>query len=107
MDVPLNILPIKTVAGPKKRLTSGCYVIVMYEGEYFPGKVESISKNQYEVSTMTLSTGNSFKWPDQPDKIWYGEDQIIEKIDEPMCINKRGFYKIKEMEKYLPDIFDI
>ncbi|KAF9411724.1 hypothetical protein HW555_009553 [Spodoptera exigua] len=99
MDVPLMKLNTsKSVAGPK--ISLGCYVIVLYEGEYFPGKVENVNEKQYEVSTMTLSTGNSFRWPEKPDKIWYKEDQVIEKTDEPVCINKRGFYKIKEMDKY-------
>lgn len=40
------------------------FVIVKYEDEYFPGKVESVQINDcYEVSTMTLRTGNTFKWP--------------------------------------------
>ncbi|KAF9405328.1 hypothetical protein HW555_013898 [Spodoptera exigua] len=85
MDVPLMKLNTsKSVAGPKISLE--CYVIVLYEGEYFPGKVENVNEKQYEVSTMTLSTGNSFRWPEKPDKIWY---KVIKKTDEPVCINKR------------------
>ncbi|KAF9405327.1 hypothetical protein HW555_013897 [Spodoptera exigua] len=85
MDVPLMKLNTsKSVAGPKISLE--CYVIVLYEGEYFPGKVENVNEKQYEVSTMTLSTGNSFRWPEKPDKIWY---KVIKKTDEPICLDLR------------------
>lgn len=92
-------------AKQKASLTLGCYVIVIYENEYFPGRVENIDENQCEVSTMVLSSGNTFRWPEKTDKIWYNYDQVIAKIDDPVCVNKRGFYKIKEMEKYLPNIY--
>lgn len=40
------------------------------------------------------------KWPDVDDKIWYSEDQIIEKIATPHLISIRGSYSVKEMSKY-------
>lgn len=83
---------------PKKNT----YVIIKYEGEYFPGLIKNIDNNSYEVSTMVLSKGNSFRWPETPDQIWYDKDTIIEKIQEPQLFNKRGFYKVPEMQKYLP-----
>ncbi|XP_060803414.1 uncharacterized protein LOC106131537 [Amyelois transitella] len=88
------------------KITSGCYVIVTYENKYFPGKVEKVENNLFEVSAMVLSMGNTFRWPEKPDKIWYRFDQIIEEIDTPVRLNNRGFYKIKEMQKYLPDIYN-
>lgn len=64
--------------------------------------VKNIDGKQYEISTMTLSKGNSFRWPEIPDQIWYNEEAIIENLENPVLINKRGFYKVKEIEKYLP-----
>lgn len=81
---------------------TGQFVIVKYEGEYFPGKIEAIDENHYEISTMVLSMGNSFRWPDKQDKIWYDMSSIVESISYLSPLNKRGFFKIKEMEKYLP-----
>lgn len=57
----------------KKRITKGSYVIVRYEGEHFPGVVETVDKLSYEISTMTLSTGKTYKWPEKKDKIWYNK----------------------------------
>jgi len=85
---------------PKK----GDYVIVMYEGEYFPGIVENVEGGLYEISTMTFSAGNTFRWPEQCDKIWYQKHSIQEKIAVPTLANSRGFYRIPEMDKFMPKI---
>lgn len=42
-----------------ENLKVGSNVIVKYEGEYFPGRVENKDKGCYEISTMVLSTNNS------------------------------------------------
>lgn len=91
-DISLQLLKINT------------YVIIKYEGEYFPGMIKNIDNNSYEISTMVLSRGNTFRWPDTPDQIWYNREAIMEKIQEPKTVNNRGFLKVPEMEKYLPFI---
>lgn len=106
--------PLSKMASNKKakckmspKITNGSYVIVKYEGEYFPGRIENKEADLYEISTMVLSVGNSFRWPDKTDMIWYRKEDIIEKNCDPLLLNKRGFYKIPEMEKYLSDIYMI
>lgn len=69
----LNNFPKKT-----KSYSKGNYVVIKYVGEYFPGVIENIQGNSYEDSTMTFSVGNTFKWPEKPDKIWYTDKDIIE-----------------------------
>lgn len=96
-DTPLAVL---SIAEQKK----GRHVIVLYEGEYFPGIIENVDGGYIEVSTMTLTKGNTFRWPDTPDKIWYKNSDLVEYIETPVSINKRGFYKVQEMLKYLPFI---
>lgn len=91
-------IPLTALQLPKKNT----YVIIKYEGEYFPGLIKNIDDSRYEISTMVLSKGNTFRWPETPDQIWYGKEAIIEKIKEPQILNKRGFYKVPEMNKYLP-----
>lgn len=103
-------LPLSKVANSNmnkkwnKNLKNGCYVIIKYEGEYFPGKIEK-EGGLYEISTMVLSTGNTFRWPEKPDKIWYTTRDIVEIINPPVKHNYRGFFKIEEMEKFLPSIY--
>ncbi|CAB3252107.1 unnamed protein product [Arctia plantaginis] len=112
IDSDLENLPLSKIASsnatkPNKnrKFSIGNFVIIKYEGEYLPGKIESLRKNEYEISTMTLTTGNSFKWPNPPDKIFYKPKEIMEVIREPICLNKRGFYRIPEMDKYLPNMY--
>lgn len=65
-------VPLQSLS--KKKVTEkGCYVIVKYEGEFFPGLVENKEEGLFEISTMVLCSANSFKWPEKPDKIWYRE----------------------------------
>lgn len=106
---PLSKTPSSkaTILKKDKKLSIGSFVIIKYEGEYFPGKIESLRKNEFEISTMTLTTGNTFKWPNTPDKMFYGLMEIMEEIKEPICLNKRGFYRIPEMDKYLPNIYNL
>lgn len=113
IDSDLENLPLSQIASSKvtkpnknRKFCIGNFVIIKYEGEYFPGKIESLRKNEYEISTMTLTTGNSFKWPNPPDKIFYKFKEIMNVIKEPICLNKRGFYRIPEMDKYLPNMYD-
>lgn len=106
-NLPLSKIAVSETTKPNKnrKFSIGNFVIIKYEGEYFPGKIESLRKNEYEISTMTLTAGNSFKWPNPPDKIFYKLKEIMEVIKEPICLNKRGFYRIPEMDKYLPNMY--
>lgn len=92
--------PLSTLVPSQQKLSKESYVIVLYEGQHFPGVVENTNKNEFEVSTMTFSTGNTYKWPEKPDKMWYQRKDIVECISPPILINKRGFYTVKEMQKY-------
>lgn len=112
IDSDLENLPSKLASSKpaktnkSRKFSLGNFVIIKYEGEYFPGKIESLRKNDYEISTMTLTTRNTFKWPNPPDNIFYNLKEIIEIIMEPICLNKRGFYRIPEMDKYLPNMYE-
>ncbi|XP_063626422.1 uncharacterized protein LOC134798019 [Cydia splendana] len=92
--------PLSTLFPSPMKVTHGSYVIVLYEGQHFPGIVNNVNNNEYEVSTMTFSSGKSYKWPEKPDKTWYRKEQVVEVIKPPILLNKRGFYSVKEMEKY-------
>lgn len=71
----------------------GEYVIVQYEGEFYPGAVvESDSKN-VKVKTMTMSV-NNWRWPDKEDLCDYAIDDVICKIPIPELINSRGIYSV-------------
>lgn len=96
-DVPLRR---RSTSNKTRKFSNGDYVIIKYEGEYFPGIIKDVSGNMYEISTMTFSIGNTFEWPEKEDKIWYQESDIVEAISKPVLCNKRGFYTSEEMKKY-------
>ncbi|KAF9407263.1 hypothetical protein HW555_012646 [Spodoptera exigua] len=86
---------------------------VCYEGwqgpecQYCGGKVKTVENTDgdlYEISTMIFSAGNTFRWPEQCDKIWYLKDAIEEKIAVPTLANSRGFYRVPEMDKFMPNL---
>lgn len=62
--------------GPVARSTTndmpneGDFVIVTYEGDYYPGEVKSLKKNGAQVSCM-MKSGQYWKWPSKPDLLLY------------------------------------
>lgn len=56
-------IPLRKYSKPAKTYSNGDYVIIQYEGEFFPGEVKNVDNNKFEISTMTFSVGNTFKWP--------------------------------------------
>lgn len=90
-----------------KYLKKGTFIIVKYEGEYYPGKVDMDEDEKSDtvfVSVMEKSGLNNWKWPNKPDKLWYDKEDVAKIISSPKLINKRGVYKVDEMkdlEQYL------
>lgn len=54
----------------------------------------------YLVTVMTMSGPNGWRWPDQEDKIWYVEGQIVERISPPSTTNSRGVCTVQAKLKY-------
>ena len=73
----------------KITLNVGQWVVVMYEGTEFPGEVVTCGDNEVEVSAMHRS-GNSWKWPKIPDKIFYSLENISRLISAPTVVGSRG-----------------
>lgn len=59
-DIPLNLY-IQKPTSLEDSLQVGAYVIVKYEGEYFPGQIKNTDGCNAEVSTMVLSSATTFK----------------------------------------------
>lgn len=98
-DIPLHSYVKSTSL--QNNLEVESYVIVKYEGKYFPGQVKNIDISNAEVTTMVLSSATTFKWPEKEATIWYDRDSIVEIIEAPIPINTRGSYKVEEMAKFL------
>lgn len=42
-------------------------------------------------------SGLNWKWPSPDDILWYDEKDIVQKIEEPKIVNKRGVYCVNEI----------
>lgn len=84
----------------KENYNIGDYVIFVYEGSYFVGKVESISEEGVLLKSMQKSLKN-WKWPEKEDLNLYPISDIIQKIKTPQKVNKnREIYYVPEIQKY-------
>ena len=77
-------------------LHEGDFVIVNYEGRLYPGEVKVLKKKGAEVSCM-MKTGINWKWPLQPDQIYYQLSEITEVIQAPKKISSRGLFSVPEL----------
>lgn len=75
------------------------FVIVKYEGSYFPGKVVKIKKNGVTVSCMARSGMQAWKWAAE-DVHHYPIEDIICTINPPSSSGTRGQCSVPEVEKY-------
>lgn len=82
-----------------KTFKKNTFVIVDYEGVYYPGKLEDRSSDEVYVSVME-KTGVNWRWPSKPDKLWYKKEDIVKSIPEPHLINKRGVYSVEAMKDF-------
>lgn len=86
----------KTVENEISSINKGDYVVIIYEGEKFPGKVlEVINKSNFKIKTMTFS-GKNWRWPEKEDVLIYQKKDVIKKINQPLLINNRGVYAITD-----------
>ena len=74
------------------------WCIVIYDGELYPGEVQSQQGNSYEVSTMA-KYGRYWKIPKTKDNIFYISDNIKQKLAIPILINARRLYKFPDFPK--------
>lgn len=90
----------------EKKIECKDYVVVKYDNSYFPGIILDTNQNEndeleFKVKVMVRS-GLNWKWPEPDDILWYSEEDVLEKIEEPKRVTKRGSYYFKEMKKYYP-----
>lgn len=71
-----------------KSFVMGHFVIFVYEGAYFVGKIESICEEGALINSMHQSL-KSWKWPEKEDLILYKLDDIKEKIQPLQLIHQK------------------
>jgi hypothetical protein len=76
----------------------GDFVIVNYLDEYYPAKVTDKDDEKVLANAMAKAAGDKWKWPSIKDEIWYDYSEIIQKIEPPVEINRRGFFSVKDLK---------
>lgn len=74
----------------------GDWVLVEYDGQFYPGEVRAIENNEYLVSVM-IRAGKHWKWPDNVDEIFYPQEKIIKTLSTPDVVNARGHFSFCEI----------
>ena len=69
-------------------LKVGQWVVVNYDGIEFPREVTTC-ETDVQVSVMHRS-GNAWRWPTNPDEIFYEHQSILQKINFPKASGNRG-----------------
>jgi hypothetical protein len=74
----------------------GNWVLVLYLGNKYPGKVSEINDITKTVTVSALEiSGKYFKYPSKEDVLEYPFSDIISVLKEPMLVNMRGLYSIE------------
>nr|XP_049693639.1 uncharacterized protein LOC126054037 [Helicoverpa armigera] len=87
-----------TEAKEKMEYPEGVFVVVQYEGEYFPGIVMENLNDNIKVKTMTMS-GSYWKWPEKDDILIYDITDIMCKIESPALMSSRGTYDVPKINQ--------
>ena len=77
----------------------GQFVIVMYEGQKFPGKIVSLDDEGALVSTLRKCKHVGWTWPTFKDEIDYDWEDVLKCNIEAIPLNSRGTFKIPDLEE--------
>ena len=81
-----------------KEYSVGQYVIVKYNGNYYPGEILSVASSTARVRTMENSGPKFWKWPSHDDILDYFFADIVKSIDPPTIVSNRGTFTVPELQ---------
>lgn len=81
--------PLDSDTTARLSLSVGQWVLVRYDGLEFPGEVTSCGETDAEVNVMHTS-GSAWRWPTNPDKIFYEHANILRQINPPRAAGHHG-----------------
>jgi hypothetical protein len=83
----------------------GDFVIVSYGLKKYPGHIIEQEDNLVKVKCMEqVGKFGNWKWPKKEDVLWYTQNDILKIIPPPITVNNRGYYSVKDMEKYVDQL---
>ena len=79
------------------KINLGDWVLVCYDRQKFYGEVTNITGLDFEVNVMHKSCGAFWKWSPNEDKIFYQKENVIQKLDPPEVVGRRGQFKFRNL----------
>lgn len=76
------------------------FVLLIFNGTKYPGKIISISDEGPTVDCMEKGL-KYWRWPEKKDAILYNWEEVIKKIDEPKMVSKRNQYRVAELDNFV------
>ena len=88
----------------KKCLKKGNFVVVLYDKNYYAGLIDKMPDVIEEGPTIDCMEKKSkcWIWPQKKDKLIYSWKDVISKIEPPKLLNKRGHFKVPELDVFFP-----
>lgn len=75
----------------------GAFVAFMYEGLVYPGRIVQVEEDSVKISAME-KTQKAWRWPEREDCLSYPWKSVLGVISQPIPVNKRGYYLVKELD---------
>ncbi|XP_044741169.1 MFS-type transporter clz9-like isoform X3 [Chrysoperla carnea] len=76
------------------------FVIVIYNGQKYPGKIVSIFDHGPVVECMEKKI-KFWRWPEKQDRMAYDWDDVWEKINPPKIASKRNQFTVPELDNFV------
>ncbi|KAI4794712.1 hypothetical protein KUCAC02_031890 [Chaenocephalus aceratus] len=81
---------------------SGQWCVVRYDDQPYPGIILEVEEHNVKVKCMHRNGINRFFWPSPREDVnWYGDDQIMCLIPEPLALNKRSVQIEQELWEFI------
>ncbi|KAJ4939070.1 hypothetical protein JOQ06_028532 [Pogonophryne albipinna] len=81
---------------------SGQWCVVRYDDQPYPGIILEVEEHNVKVKCMHRNGINRFFWPSPREDVnWYGDDQIMCLIPEPLAVNKRSVQIEQELWEFI------
>lgn len=75
----------------------GAFVVVKYEGKFYPGVIENFDEQGANISAMVKTPKCNWKWLNSKDELFYEWHDIHGGINPPKILNRRGLFGVSEL----------
>jgi len=65
------------------------HVAVVYDGKWYPAKIEKTIRDDISVQFMEIKGINKFRWPEKEDRLIVPLDDVLCMVDEPTVLSQR------------------